>query len=76
MLSNVRAIFPSVKYAFTTIPSYPSGQIGFIIASKDATVDASVPAREIPTTNDFQYYSPEVHRAAFVLPAFAAKRLA
>ena len=34
-------IFPSVTYAYTTIPTYTSGQIGFIIASQDASVDAS-----------------------------------
>lgn len=28
-------LFASVDYAFTTVPSYPSGQIGFIIASVD-----------------------------------------
>ena len=26
-------MFPSVDYAYTTVPSYPSGQIGFILAS-------------------------------------------
>lgn len=26
-------MFGSVDYAFTTVPSYPSGQIGFVLAS-------------------------------------------
>lgn len=26
-------VFATVDYAFTTVPSYPSGQIGFILAS-------------------------------------------
>lgn len=26
-------LFATVDYAFTTVPSYPSGQIGFILAS-------------------------------------------
>ena len=30
----LRSIFPTVGYAFTTVPSYPSGQIGFFIASR------------------------------------------
>eukprot|EP00904_Undaria_pinnatifida_P006612 jgi/Undpi1/3080/HiC_scaffold_15.g06455.m2 len=28
-------VFASVDYAFTTVPSYPSGQIGFILASTE-----------------------------------------
>lgn len=28
-------LFASVDYAFTTVPSYPSGQIGFIVASTE-----------------------------------------
>jgi spermidine synthase len=29
-------IFPSVEYAYTAIPTYPSGQIGFMILSNTA----------------------------------------
>jgi spermidine synthase len=32
-----RDIFPVSGYAYTTIPSYPSGQIGFVVCSKDAS---------------------------------------
>lgn len=28
-----RTLYPSVGYAYTTIPTYPSGQIGFILCS-------------------------------------------
>ena len=28
-----RSLFPVVSYAFTTIPSYCGGQIGFVLAS-------------------------------------------
>jgi spermidine synthase / saccharopine dehydrogenase (NADP+, L-glutamate-forming) len=30
-----RSLFASAEYSFTTIPTYPSGQIGFIVASND-----------------------------------------
>jgi spermidine synthase len=33
VLKHCREVFPSVDYAFTTIPTYPSGQIGFLICS-------------------------------------------
>jgi len=41
-----RALFPLVDYAYTTVPTYPSGQIGFILAAKTERSDAlRVPAR-------------------------------
>ena len=45
VIGECRQIFPQVRYAYTTIPTYPSGQIGFIIATNDATLDPSVPSR-------------------------------
>lgn len=29
-------IFPTVEYAYTAIPTYPSGQIGFMLLSNTA----------------------------------------
>ena len=31
VLRHCTTVFPSVDYAFTTIPTYPSGQIGFLM---------------------------------------------
>ena len=33
VLKHCKEVFPSVDYAFTTIPTYPSGQIGFLMCS-------------------------------------------
>ncbi|KIM26031.1 hypothetical protein M408DRAFT_73440 [Serendipita vermifera MAFF 305830] len=68
----VKDIFPKVDYAFTTIPTYPSGQIGFCLASKDADRDLRTPVRKVANT---KYYNEEVHRAAFALPEFGKKIL-
>ncbi|KAI0824304.1 saccharopine dehydrogenase [Trametes gibbosa] len=68
LLTTTRALFPVAEYAFTTIPTYPSGQIGFIVCAKDAARDLSRPLRTVPNT---RYYNADVHRAAFVLPEFA-----
>ena len=68
VFQQCKEIFPSVKYAYTTIPTYPSGQIGFIIASNGGTVDPSVSSRSIPEDMPLQYYSEGIHRSAFVLP--------
>ena len=32
---STREIFATAEYAFTTIPTYPSGQIGFVVCSKE-----------------------------------------
>ena len=39
MIGDCRQLFPRVKYAYTCTPTYPSGQIGFIIATNDGGVD-------------------------------------
>ena len=71
VLGECRSIFPSVRYGYTTIPTYPSGQIGFIVASNDANVDPSSPSRPIPPAMPLQYYSEAIHKSAFVLPGTA-----
>lgn len=69
----VKEIFPTVEYAYTTIPTYPSGQIGFCIASKDESRDLRTPLRQLEGTI---YYNHEIHKAAFSLPEFGKRILA
>ncbi|WXC57718.1 putrescine aminopropyltransferase [Fusarium graminearum] len=72
------AIFPVAEYAYTTIPTYPSGQIGFMVCSKDPKADVKNPIRSWTKEEEdekLRYYSSEIHKASFVLPKFAAKAL-
>lgn len=68
--------FSRVQYYHTQVSSYPSGTIGFNIATKDRK-DVSIPLaeriRELP--EDLRYYTPEMHQAAFILPAGVKKGL-
>lgn len=48
VFSECRKLFPTVRYSYTTIPTYPSGQIGFMVASVDGSNDLSVPKRKVP----------------------------
>lgn len=76
LLNSCRNIFPSVGYAYTTIPTYPSGQIGFIICSKsnDVMFDNPLRMKECESlSKSLKYYNADVHRAAFVLPEFARR---
>jgi len=75
---DCKEVFPVVEYAYTTIPTYPSGQIGFMVCCKDAERDVKVPLRSwSPEEEDklCKYYNKEIHQASFVLPTFARKAL-
>eukprot|EP01039_Chlorochromonas_danica_P003148 gene3148-3447_t len=68
-------LFESVQYAYTMIPTYPSGQIGFMVATLDSNVDVSKASRPVPEGMKTSYYTSDIHSAAFVLPKFAAEKL-
>jgi spermidine synthase len=76
LVSAISKTFSSVEYAYTTIPTYPSGQIGFILATKGRS-SCKTPEREAPDEllEELQYYTPDLHTAAFVLPAFARRAI-
>jgi spermidine synthase / saccharopine dehydrogenase (NADP+, L-glutamate-forming) len=65
-------LFPVSEYGYTTIPTYPSGQIGFMLCSKEAGRDMRTPLRKVPGC---RYYNEDVHKAAFVLPEFGRAML-
>ena len=82
VLADARSVFDAVDYAYTTVPTYPSGQIGFILAAKagadgapPAATAMSAPARPVAAELQAQlrYYSAALHAASFVLPAFAVE---
>lgn len=79
-LNFCRNQFPSAAYAYTSVPTYPSGQIGFVIGSlevgKEFDVPESVFSRQQEEAMNLRYYNKDVHRAAFVLPTFVKYKLA
>ena len=71
-------VFPNVEYAYTTIPTYPSGQIGFMVCCKDKDRNLKVPLRSWGEEEEeklCKYYNKAIHSASFVLPSFARKAL-
>lgn len=74
-----RGLYPVVDYAYTTIPTYPSGQIGFILCGLNSDANFKEPVRKFTHEEEIklklQYYNADVHRSAFVLPQFARKVL-
>jgi len=77
-LSHCAKVFPSVDYAFTTVPSYPSGQIGFLVCSLEHGKRLRTPPRGLDPElrSQLRYYSEAVHASAFILPQFAEKVVA
>ncbi|CAI5997371.1 unnamed protein product [Closterium sp. NIES-65] len=76
----------SVNYAWTSVPTYPSGTIGFMVCSTPGPeVNFKVPCNKIedqperpdnlPKLPPLKYYNSQVHSAAFVLPQFAKEAL-
>ncbi|EEF28057.1 spermidine synthase 1 [Ricinus communis] len=80
IVANCRQIFKgSVNYAWTTVPTYPSGVIGFMLCSTEGpSVDFKHPvnpidAKDSKSTRPLKFYNSEIHSAAFCLPSFAKK---
>ncbi|KAH8178920.1 spermine/spermidine synthase domain-containing protein [Sarocladium implicatum] len=75
---DCKEVFPVAEYAYTTIPTYPSGQIGFMVCSKDPNADVKKPLRRWSPEEEeklCRYYNAEIHAASFILPTFAKKEL-
>nr|KYP41027.1 Spermidine synthase [Cajanus cajan] len=81
LLTKCRQTFKgSTDYAWTTVPAYPSGVIGFLLCSTEGPcVDFRSPINPINPENygiskqPLKFYNSEVHSAAFCLPSFAKR---
>lgn len=78
-VENCRKHFGTVRYAVANVPTYPCGQIGFMVGAVGPDVRLDVPvrvfAREERTEMGLRYYDGVVHTAAFVLPGFVREKL-
>ncbi len=65
--------YKKVQYAYTMIPTYPSGSIGFFVCSKGIERDCSQNPRLLneKEAEGLKYYNAQIHSASFVLPTFA-----
>ena len=77
------SFFRSAEYASIQVSTYPCGQISAFVASKNQ-ITCSLPLRKPVSSNNgngeeenihLKYYSPKMHEAAFVLPAFREDKL-
>jgi spermidine synthase len=79
VMTKAKEFFPVVDYAYSCVPTYPSGQIGYLVCSKaKCPLYARCNKRAIPAevAPFLRYYSESMHRASFQLPKFAETALA
>ena len=62
MLDFCKTLFPVCSYGYTTIPTYPSGQIGFILCSKNKASTLS----SCSWFNLHQHFLAQVHQVIVV----------
>jgi len=69
---SLREVFPVVRMYLAHLPMYPSGCWSFAFCSKGLDPVAALdPARVAAADLPLRYYTADVHRGAFALPAFA-----
>jgi spermidine synthase len=73
-------LFKKVQYGFTTIPTYPSGQIGFVVCGK-GDFSLKKPKRSVKKAlkkkhqKSLKYYNTQIHKAAFAIPQFTKEQI-
>ncbi|XP_011297356.1 spermidine synthase isoform X2 [Fopius arisanus] len=79
-LNHCRTVYPVTAYGIAAVPTYPTGQIGFVLGSLDPETNFREP-KKIFTDEELdnmkiRYYNDRIHRGAFILPRFVEKALA
>lgn len=70
-----KPIFAHASYYYALVPTYPSGTIGFSFCSKKYTADENLDVKRFEALNNLQYYTLDIHKASFKLPAFMKAKL-
>ena len=76
IFSFSRPMFPVCRYYQTLVPSYTGGHIGFSFLSLGPDPQAPVEPARLNALGRLDYYTPQIHRAAFALPAKIERALA
>ena len=79
MVTFCRELFPSVVFAYNSVPTYTTGNIGYVMCSSEMDVSFKDPVHvfteEQKDSMDLKFYDEHAHKAAFALPRFVRKKL-
>jgi len=79
LMDFCNGLYAKSAYATGYVPTYPCGQIGYLLASKNPATDFKEPvtvfSEEEKDKMKLRYYDEDIHRTAFVLPRKVKKAL-
>ncbi|KII66960.1 Spermidine synthase [Thelohanellus kitauei] len=76
LVETCQKYFKTVKYATSNTPMYPFGQMGYLLLSKETDYKFEEPKFKMdPKKYGLKYYTPEIHKASFVLPPFVEEAI-
>lgn len=73
MMRLFATLYPIFGYAITMVPTYPGGNIGICLGSLESPVDEPARLVDPGQLTNLRYYSPMIHRSAFILPKFGQR---
>ena len=76
LINSISQTYQTVEYSTVSIPTYPCGSIGLIVATKErgsCKQPARKPSKE--EQKNLKYYTPAMHEASFIIPAFAQRAI-
>ncbi|KAL3994684.1 spermidine synthase [Acanthocheilonema viteae] len=79
LIKHASTLYPRLAYAVGFVPTYPTGQMGYLLCSKDENQDITVPRKTLSENEikrmNLRYYNSDIHRSAFILPQFVKEAL-
>ena len=75
MFEFISNIFEITGYYYSLVPTYPSGTIGFAFCSKKYHPLKDMDESRLSELGKLKYYTPQIHKASFCLPAFIKEML-
>ena len=75
VFGQLRELFPVVRVCWSVVPTYAGSLWTFTLGSLGEDPARQPPPERVGPLLNCRYWTPELHRAAFILPAFVQRRL-
>ncbi len=71
LMKIAKSLFPVYAYSYFLVPTYPGGNIGICLGSLGPELKKPYRAMSEEFQSQLKYYTPQIHKASFVMPNFA-----